>query len=116
MNHGKKLRKLNVYSAQRASLIRNMTVSLLREESVTTTEARAKEIKREAEKVITLCKDESLATRRLAFARLRDEEVLKKLYGPLRDRFLERNGGYVRLFRVGYRRGDGSPLCLIKLV
>jgi large subunit ribosomal protein L17 len=116
MNHGKKLRKLNVYSAQRASLIRNMTVSLLREESVTTTEARAKEIKREAEKVITLCKDESLATRRLAFARVRDEEVLKKLYGPLRDRFLERNGGYVRLFRVGYRRGDGSPLCLIKLV
>ena len=83
---------------------------------MTTTEARAKEIKREAEKVITLCKDESLATRRLAFARVRDEEVLKKLYGPLRDRFLERNGGYVRLFRVGYRRGDGSPLCLIKLV
>lgn len=116
MTHGKKLRKLNLYSAQRASLIRNMTVSLLREESVTTTEARAKEIKREAEKVITLCKDESLATRRLAFAKLRDEEVLKKLYGPLRDRFLERNGGYVRLFRVGYRRGDGSPLCLIKLV
>ncbi|MDD4663294.1 MAG: 50S ribosomal protein L17 [Caldisericia bacterium] len=116
MTHGKKLRKLNVYSAQRASLIRNMTVSLLREESVTTTEARAKEIKREAEKVITLCKDESLATRRLAFAKLRDEEVLKKLYGPLRDRFLERNGGYVRLFRVGYRRGDGSPLCMIKLV
>ncbi|MCE5223871.1 50S ribosomal protein L17 [bacterium] len=116
MTHGKKLRKLNVYSAQRASLIRNMTVSLLREESVTTTEARAKEIKREAEKVITLCKDESLATRRLAFAKLRDEEVLKKLYGPLRDRFLERNGGYVRLFRVGYRRGDGSPLCMLKLV
>ena len=116
MTHGKKLRKLNVYSAQRASLIRNMTVSLLREESVTTTEARAKEIKREAEKVITLCKDESLATRRLAFAKLRDEDVLKKLYGPLRDRFLERNGGYVRLFRVGYRRGDGSPLCMLKLV
>lgn len=116
MTHGKKLRKLNLYSAQRASLIRNMTVSLLREESVTTTEARAKEIKREAEKVITLCKDESLATRRLAFAKLRDEEVLKKLYGPLRDRFLDRNGGYVRLFRVGYRRGDGSPLCMIKLV
>ncbi len=115
MRHGKKLRKLNLYSAQRASLIRNMTVSLLREESVTTTVARAKEIKREAEKVITLCKDETLATRRIAFAQLRDEEVLKKLYGPLRDRFLERNGGYVRLFRVGYRRGDGAPMCTVKL-
>lgn len=115
MRHGKKLKKLNLYSAQRASLIRNMTVSLLREESVTTTEARAKEIKREAEKVITLCKDDSLATRRLAFAKIRDEEVLKKLYGPLRDRFLEKNGGYTRIFKVGYRRGDGAPLCTVKL-
>jgi large subunit ribosomal protein L17 len=115
MRHGRKYRKLNFYSAQRQSVLRNLIVSLLLEETITTTEARAKEIKREAEKVITLCKDESLAARRRAFAQLRSKEALQKLYSSLKDRYAEKEGGYVRLFHVGYRRGDAAPLAMLKL-
>jgi large subunit ribosomal protein L17 len=115
MRHGRKLRKLNFYSAQRSSLLRNMTVSLIMTENVTTTDARAKEIKRYAEKIITLCKDDSLATRRRAFAYLRSKEALQKLYGSLRDRYIDQKGGYVRIFHAGFRKGDAAEMCIIKL-
>ncbi len=115
MRHGRKYRKLNFYSGQRKSVLRNLTVSLLLEETITTTEARAKEIKREAEKIITLCKDESLSARRRAFAQLRSKEALIKLYSSLKDRYAERDGGYIRLFHVGYRRGDSAPMAMLKL-
>lgn len=115
MRHGRKYRKLNFYSAQRASLLRNMTVSLIMTENVTTTDARAKEVKRYAEKIITLCKDNSLATRRRAFAYLRSKEALEKLYGSLRDRYIDQKGGYIRIFHAGFRRGDAAEMCIIKL-
>jgi large subunit ribosomal protein L17 len=115
MRHGRKLRKLNFYSAQRSSLLRNMTVSLIMTENVTTTDARAKEVKKYAEKIITWCKDDSLATRRRAFAHLRSKEALQKLYGSIRDRYLEQNGGYIRIFKAGFRRGDAAEMCILKL-
>ncbi len=115
MRHGRKYRKLNFYSGQRQSVLRTLTVSLLLEESITTTEARAKEIKREAEKVITFCKDDSLASKRRAFAYLRSKQALQKLYSSLKDRYAEKDGGYIRLFHVGYRRGDGAPMAMLKL-
>ncbi len=116
MRHGRKYRKLNFYSGQRQSVLRTMTVSLLLEEKIITTEARAKEIKREAEKIITLCKDDSLATRRRAFAQLRDKQALQKLYASLKDRYAEQNGGYIRIFHVSPRKGDGAPMAMLKLM
>ncbi len=115
MIHGRKYRRLNFYSGKRQSFLKTMAVSLIKNENITTTEARAKEIRRYTEKIITLCKDDSLAAKKRAYSYLRDKEAVKKLYTSLRDRYSERNGGYTRIFHIGYRRGDGAKMCLIKL-
>ena len=93
-----------------------MTVSLIMTETVNTTDARAKEVQRYAESVINLCKDDSLNNRRKAFSKLRDKEAVKKMFGPLHDRYQERNGGYIRIFHTGFRRGDAAKMCTIKLI
>lgn len=115
MIHGRKYRRLNFYSGKRQSFLRNMVISLIKNESITTTSARAKEVKRQAEKIINLCKDESLSSKKRAYSYLRDEDVVKKLFTSLKDRYSNRNGGYVRIFHIGYRKGDGAELSLLKL-
>ncbi|MCK5848418.1 MAG: 50S ribosomal protein L17 [Caldisericia bacterium] len=116
MRNRRKSRKLNFYSAQRKSVLRTMTVSLIMTETVNTTDARAKEVKKYAESLINLCKDDSLNNRRRAFSTLRDKDVVKKMFGPLHDRYQERDGGYIRIFHTGYRRGDAAKMCTLKLI
>lgn len=115
MIHGRKYRRLNFYSGKRQSFLKNMAVSLIKSESIITTEARAKEVRRYTEKIITLCKDDSLASKKRAYSYLSDKEAVKKLYASLKDRYNDRNGGYTRIFHIGYRRGDGAKMSLIKL-
>jgi len=93
-----------------------MVISLIKSESVITTTARAKEVKRHAEKMINLCKDESLSSKKRAYSYLHDKDIVKKLFTSLKDRYADRNGGYVRIFHVGYRKGDGAQISLLKLV
>jgi large subunit ribosomal protein L17 len=116
MRHRRKNRRLNFYSAQRKSVLRTMTVSLIKEETVNTTDARAKEVRRFAESVINLSKIDTLNNRRMAFSKLRDKDAVKKMFGPLHDRYQERNGGYIRIFHTGFRRGDAAKMCMLKLV
>ncbi len=115
MIHGRKYRRLNFYSGKRQSYLRNMAISLIKSESIVTTTARAKEVKRYTEKIITLCKDESLSSKKKAYSYLRDKEVVEKLFTTLKDRYANRPGGYVRIFNVGYRKGDGAEMSLLKL-
>ncbi|HOJ16118.1 MAG TPA: 50S ribosomal protein L17 [Caldisericia bacterium] len=115
MIHGRKYRRLNFYSGKRQSYLRNMAISLIKSESIVTTTARAKEVKRHTEKIITLCKDESLSSKKKAYSYLRDKEVVEKLFTTLKDRYANRAGGYVRIFNVGYRKGDGAEMSLLKL-
>jgi len=89
---------------------------LLRRERITTTDAKARELRREVEKLITLAKDGSLHHRRLAIGRLFDESVAHKLFEEIAPRFKDRPGGYTRLVKVGYRRGDGAPIAMVELV
>jgi large subunit ribosomal protein L17 len=97
-------------------MFRNMTVSLLRHEQIKTTVAKAKELRRYVEPMITLGKESTLANRRLAFARLRDREIVGKLFDDLGERFRERPGGYVRILKCGNRPGDNAPMAYIQLV
>jgi len=116
MRHRLANRKLNRTSSHRAALLRNLTNALLRHEVIKTTLPKAKELRRFAEPMITLGKKPSLANRRLAFSRLRDREIVVKLFDELGPRFAARNGGYLRILKFGFRNGDNAPMALIELV
>ena len=116
MRHGHGLRKLNRTSAHRLAMLRNMTVSLLKHEVIKTTLPKAKELRMMAEPIITLGKTPSLANKRLAFSRLRDRDMVVKLFGELGPRFAKRNGGYLRILKYGFRKGDNAPMALVELM
>jgi len=116
MRHHKSGRKLNRTSSHREAMFRNMAVSLLRHEQIVTTLPKAKELRRVAEPLITLGKTATLANRRVAYSRLRDREIVGKLFDDLGLRFKERNGGYLRILKTGYRAGDSAPMALVQLV
>ena len=116
MRHRLGLRKLNRTSSHRLAMFRNMTVSLLRHELIKTTLPKAKELRRVAEPILTLGKTPSLANRRLAFARLRDREMVTKLFDELGPRYAARNGGYSRILKFGFRKGDNAPMALVELM
>lgn len=116
MRHRLGLRKLNRTSSHRLAMLRNMTVSLLRHETIKTTLPKAKELRRVAEPIITLGKKPSLANRRLAFDRLRDREIVVKLFDELGPRYATRNGGYLRILKCGFRDGDNAPMALVSLM
>ncbi len=116
MRHGNGLRKLNRTSSHRLAMLRNMTVSLLRHEAIKTTLPKAKELRRVVEPIITLGKNPSLANRRLAFDRLRDREVVCKVFDVLGPRFAKRNGGYLRILKMGFRVGDNAPMAYVELL
>ena len=116
MRHRLGLRKLNRTSSHRLAMLRNMTVSLLRHEVIKTTLPKAKELRRVAEPILTLGKNPSVANRRLAFARLRDREMVSKLFDELGPRYASRNGGYSRILKFGFRKGDNAPMALVELL
>jgi large subunit ribosomal protein L17 len=116
MRHGLGLRKLNRTSSHRLAMLRNMAVSLLRHEEIKTTLPKAKELRRVVEPMITLGKAPSLANRRLAFDRLRDRDIVGKLFGELGPRYAKRNGGYLRILKSGMRKGDNAPMALVTLM
>ena len=116
MRHGNGLRKLNRTSSHRLAMLRNMTNSLLRHETIRTTLPKAKELRRVIEPMITLGKKPSLANRRLAFARLRDREMVVKLFAEIGPRYGQRNGGYLRILKMGFRVGDNAPMALVELL
>lgn len=116
MRHRLGLRKLNRTSSHRLAMLRNMTVSLLRHETIKTTLPKAKELRRVVEPMITLGKKPSLANRRLAFDRLRDREIVVKLFDVLGPRYSTRNGGYLRILKCGFRDGDNAPMALVQLL
>ena len=116
MRHGHGLRKLNRTSSHRLAMLRNMTVSLLKHEAIKTTLPKAKELRKVAEPIITLGKSNTLANKRLAFDRLRDRDMVVKLFDELGPRYKARNGGYLRILKFGFRVGDKAPMALIELV
>lgn len=116
MRHGNGLRKLNRTSSHRLAMLRNMSVSLLRHEAIKTTLPKAKELRRVVEPIITLGKKPSLANRRLAFDRLRDREVVVKVFDELGPRYANRNGGYLRILKIGFRDGDNAPMAYVELL
>jgi large subunit ribosomal protein L17 len=116
MRHRHGLRKLNRTSSHRLAMYRNMTNSLFKHEVIKTTLPKAKELRKVAEPLITLGKEATLANRRLAFARLRDRDMVVKLFDELGPRFKARNGGYLRILKMGYRVGDNAPMALVELV
>ncbi|MDH4189156.1 MAG: 50S ribosomal protein L17 [Betaproteobacteria bacterium] len=116
MRHGLGLRKLNRTTSHRLAMLRNMANSLLRHEQIATTLPKAKELRRVVEPMITLGKKPSLANRRLAFNRLRDRENVSKLFENLGPRYAKRNGGYLRILKNGFRKGDNAPLALVTLM
>ena len=116
MRHRLGLRKLNRTSAHRLAMLRNMTVSLLQHETIKTTLPKAKELRRVVEPIITLGKKPSLANRRLAFDRLRDREMVVKLFDVLGPRYATRNGGYLRILKCGFRDGDNAPMAFVELL
>ena len=116
MRHRHGLRKLNRTSAHRLAMLRNMMNSLLRHEAIKTTLPKAKELRGVVEPMITLGKEPTVANKRLAFARLRDREMVTKLFNEIGPRFANRNGGYTRIVKIGQRKGDGAMEVLIELV
>ena len=116
MRHRHGLRKLNRTSSHRLAMLRNMTVSLLKHEAIKTTLPKAKELRRVAEPIITLGKEPTLANKRLAFDRLRDRDMVVKLFAELGPRYKSRNGGYLRILKFGFRKGDNAPMALVELV
>jgi len=115
MRHRNSNRKLNRTSSHRQAMLRNMATSLLRHEVIKTT-LPAKELRRVAEPLITLGKDATLANRRLAFSRLRDRDIVGKLFNELGPRYSARPGGYLRILKCGFRNGDNAPMALVELV
>jgi len=116
MRHRKSGRKLGRNSSHRKAMFRNMAASLFRHETIKTTVPKAKELRRVAEPLITLAKEDGVANRRLAFSRLRDKEVVGKLFQDLGPRFKNRPGGYIRILKLGPRPGDAAPMALVQLV
>ena len=116
MRHRKSGRKLNRNSSHRKAMFRNMSASLLEHEVIRTTLPKAKELRRKAEPLITLAKEDSVANRRLAFSRLRDRDVVSKLFNELGPRYKARPGGYLRILKCGFRAGDNAPMAIIELV
>lgn len=115
MRHHSGYRKLNRTSAHRLAMLRNMSNSLLRHEAIKTTLPKAKELRRVVEPLITLAKTPSVANRRIAFNRLRDREMVTKLFEVLGPRFAKRNGGYTRILKMGFRAGDNAPMAYVEL-
>jgi len=116
MRHRQSNRKLNKTTSHRLAMFRNMTVSLLRHEIIKTTLPKAKDLRRFVEPLITLGKEPSLANHRLAFDRLRDREIVVKLFAELGPRYKTRPGGYLRILKYGFRNGDNAPMALVELV
>ncbi len=116
MRHMKSGRKLNRNSAHRKAMFRNMASSLFEQELIKTTVPKAKELRRVAEPLITLAKEDSVAHRRLAFDRLRNREAVTKLFNELGPRYVDRPGGYLRILKCGYRAGDQAPMAYVELV
>ncbi|MEY5050853.1 MAG: ribosomal protein [Pseudomonadota bacterium] len=116
MRHGNGLRKLNRTSSHRLAMLRNMSNSLLQHEVIKTTLPKAKELRRVVEPLITLGKKDNLANRRLAFDRLRDREMVTKLFTELGPRYATRPGGYLRILKFGFRVGDNAPMALVELL
>ena len=116
MRHMKSGRKLNRTSSHREAMFKNMASSLIKHELIRTTLPKAKELRRVAEPLITLAKTDSVANRRLAFARLRDKQAVGKLFVELGPRYRERPGGYLRILKCGFRPGDNAPMAYVELV
>lgn len=116
MRHRKAGRKLNRNSPHRRSMFRNMTASLIEHELIKTTLPKAKELRRVAEPLITLAKEDNVSARRLAFNRLRDRDAVGKLFAELGPRYRERPGGYLRILKCGFRAGDNAPMAYVELV
>jgi len=116
MRHRKSGRKLGVTTKHRKAMFRNMATDLLRNGRINTTDTRAKEIRRVVEKLVTLGKNGSLHARRKALGYIRDRAVVEKLFSELAQRYMERPGGYTRIVKLGYRRGDNAPISLVELV
>ncbi len=116
MKHGIKGRKLSRNSAHRKALFRNLSIALLKHESIKTTLPKAKELRPIVEKVITLAKKDTLANRRLAISILGNQEIAEKLFKEIGPRVLKRNGGYTRILKFGFRTGDKAPMALMELV
>jgi len=116
MRHRKSGRQLNRNSAHRKAMYRNMASSLFEHELIKTTLPKAKELRRVAEPLITMAKEDSVAKRRVAFARLRDQAAVAKLFSELGPRYKERSGGYLRILKCGYRPGDKAPMAFVELV
>ena len=116
MRHRNGLRKLNRTSSHRLAMFRNMAVALLQHEAIKTTLPKAKELRRIVEPLITLGKEPTLANKRLAFARLRDRAIVVKLFEEIGPRFKDRNGGYTRVLKMGFRQGDNAPMAYMELV
>ena len=116
MRHRHSGRQLNRNSSHRKAMFKNMSVSLFDHELIRTTVAKAKELRRVSEKLITLAKVDSVANRRLAFARLRDRDAVTKLFKELGPRYANRPGGYLRVLKCGFRTGDKAPMAYVELV
>jgi large subunit ribosomal protein L17 len=116
MRHGHGLRKLNRTSSHRLAMLRNMSNSLIQHELIKTTLPKAKELRPVIERMITLAKVDSVANKRLAFSRLRDRDMVAKLFAELGPRYKARPGGYVRILKYGFRKGDNAPMALVELV
>jgi large subunit ribosomal protein L17 len=116
MRHRVSNRKLNRTSSHRKAMLQNMTNSLLKHEIIKTTLPKAKELRKIAEPLITLSKKATVANRRLAFDRLRDRDIVVKLFDELGPRYQARNGGYLRILKCGFRQGDNAPMALVELV
>ena len=116
MRHGHGLRKLNRTTSHRLAMLRNMMNSLIEHEAIKTTLPKAKELRRVIEPMITLAKVPTVANRRLAFDRLRDREMVAKLFSELGPRYAARPGGYLRILKFGFRDGDNAPMALVELV
>jgi large subunit ribosomal protein L17 len=116
MRHRQSGRQLNRNSSSRKAMFRNMASSLFRHELIKTTLPKAKELRRVAEPLITMAKKDSVANRRLAFSRMRDREMVTKLFNELGPRYQERQGGYLRILKCGFRAGDNAPMAYVELV
>jgi len=116
MRHRKSGRKFNRNSSHRQAMFKNMAASLVEHELIKTTLPKAKELRRVAEPLITLAKNDSVANRRLAFARVRDNAVVAKLFNELGPRYQDRPGGYIRILKCGFRAGDAAPMAYVELV
>ncbi len=116
MRHKDSGRKLNRSSSHRKAMFRNMTVSLMQHELIKTTLPKAKELRRVAEPLITMARNDTVAKRRLAFSRLRDRDTVTQLFNELGPRYKERPGGYLRILKCGFRTGDKAPMAIVELV